>query len=139
MAHPLLQPLLQPLLHPMVRLTMARPGLLADHVQAYTELAASELQCALARWTRLGLLRLGVLCGGVVGCLLAGVALMLWAMLPAALGQNPWVLLAVPLPPFLLAWCCWRIASRPNPVGAFDNLRGQLVADLDLLRHAGAA
>lgn len=72
------------MLHPLLHLIASRPQLLADHAAAYAELVAAEFGAetsALKRQALLGALGIG---GLGVAAVLAGVAVMLWAVLPAA-------------------------------------------------------
>ncbi|MFT3956278.1 MAG: hypothetical protein QM722_18415 [Piscinibacter sp.] len=123
-------------MHPLFRLAAAEPALLADHLQAYGELMSGEALDALGRWRRAALLQLAALASAAVGVTLAGVALMLWAVGGSV--AMPWLLVAVPALPLLLALAC-HIAAR----GAWAQpgstvLREQWAADLALLRGAAA-
>lgn len=128
------------MLHPLVRLFADRPQWLAEHAQAYAELVAAEVGAVSATWKRQALLNAVALCGLAVATVLAGVALMLWAVIPEAQIQAPWALLAAPSLPALLALgCLWAARRLGNPGGAFDSVRRQVQADLTLLREASAA
>ncbi len=126
--------MIQALLHLITR----RPQLLADHAQAYAELVADEWGQTTADWRRRALLSAAALCCVGVTAVLAGVALMLWAMMPAAPGQVTWMLGAVPLAPAAGAWWCLRAARASSLGGAFDNVRRQMSADLQMLREESA-
>lgn len=125
---------LQPLLH----LLSAQPQLLVDHAQAYADLAADELGRSSARWKRRALLQAAALCAALVAAVLAGVALMLWSLVPATQLQSPWVLLATPLPPLALALCCGWAGLAPDRESAWPGLRRQFQADLALWHEASA-
>ena len=128
------------MLHPLVRLIADRPQWFAEHAQAYAELVAAEVGAVSATWKRQAVLNSVALCGLAVAAVLAGVALMLWAVIPAAQIQAPWALLAAPSLPALLALgCLWAARRLGNPGGAFDSVRRQVQADLTLLREASAA
>jgi uncharacterized membrane protein YqjE len=127
-----------PLLQPFLRLISTRPELLGDHAQAYAELFSSELGSAAANLKRRVLLTGLALCGIGVGAVLAGVALMLWAVTPAAQAPALWVLACVPLPPLALAIACLVAANQKGQEKAFDHLRRQAAADLALFRQAGS-
>jgi hypothetical protein len=126
--------------HPLLQLLAVRPQLLADHAEAYGELAKAEFERIAAEWRQSalrGLVGLGALC---VAAGLAGVALMLWASLPALNPAALWVLACVPLPPLALGgWCLF--GPRPEQAGqaAFSSLRAQLRTDLQLLQWGGQA
>lgn len=113
--------------------------LLAAHVRAYGQLAGLELGRELALWRRRALLQLVGAGAALAAAGLGGVALMLWAVVPAAQVQAPWVLWGVPLVPGLVALAClWTGRSRPR-APAFAGVRRQLAADLALLRGARAS
>jgi len=125
-------------LHPALHVLATRPLWLAEHAEAYTELAAAELADAAAQG-RLAVLRAAVgLCALGVAATLAGVALMLWAVMPAAPASTAatwalWVAPAAPLPVALLAWALQHHARQGTP---FAVLRQQWQADMALLRSA---
>lgn len=125
-------------MQPLLRLIAQRPELLVEHARAYAELMAAQTGQACAVWRRqavLGAIGIGLL---VVAVALAGVALMLHAMLPADPQQARWVLAVVPLLP-LLAGLASVAAARQRAEGdAFAALREQLSADLSMLRETGA-
>jgi len=123
------------MIHPLLRLITTEPHLLGDHVEAYAGLVGDEVRRTGAAWTlRLGLYA-AALCLVGVGLVLTGVAVMLWAALPASSFQAPWVLVAVPVVTFVLAGGCVLFARR-NPVeSAFDNVKKQLSADMAMLRE----
>jgi hypothetical protein len=73
-----------------------------------------------------------------VALVLTGVAVMLWAAVPANDIHAPWVLVAVPAITWALAAACFLYA-RSNPVeSAFDNVKKQLSADMAMLREVSA-
>ncbi len=121
-------------MHPLLNLLATRPLLLAEHAQAYAELLAAELPRATAAFKRRALLLALALLGLLAALLLAGVALMLWAVLPALPMQAPWLLVVVPLLPAGGALAC-LIAGQARR-DARGELQRQLSADLALLREA---
>lgn len=126
------------ILHPVFRLAVAQPALLAEHAAAYACLFGEELALGSARLKRRLLCQLAAVFCVTVAAVLAGVAVLLWAM-PSAAGQPPvLVFVAVPAVPLLLAvWLAWLgrdLGPSPNP---FATLGRQLSADADLLRRAG--
>ena len=102
-------------MHPLFHLLATRPQLLADHAEAYAELVAVEVNRMSATWTRLALLNAMALCSLSVALALAGVALMLWAVMPALPAQAPWVLIVVPLLPLAAAVGCLLAMQRGRP------------------------
>ncbi len=125
-------------MQPLLRLIASQPDLLVEHARAYAELVSAQTGQALGAWRRQAVLGATGLCLLGVAAVLGGVALMLWAMLPAVPGQATWALLAVPLPPLVAALACLA-AARHSPDGdAFALVREQVLADLAMLRQAGA-
>lgn len=124
------------MLHPLLRLASRQPQLLADHLQAYSALVASEMGLAATQFKRdLGLRVLGY-GAAAAAALLGAIALMLWAVVPVASMNQPWVLVAVPLLPAALA--CWALsrAKTSETAPAFAHLKRQWAADAALLREA---
>lgn len=124
--------------HALLHLITTRPQLLVDHAQAYAELAGADLDVVTRTWKRQFRLVAAALCGGIVAMVLAGVALMLWAVIPAAQIEAPWALVAAPLLPALMATWCLLAARASGDRQAFGNLKEQVQADLLMLRQAGA-
>lgn len=122
-------------MHPLLRLAVSRPQLLADHAQAYADLAAAEFATASLRWRRRALLRTIAACSLCIAAALAGVAVMLWSVSPATRLDALWTLIAVPLCPLLLAVGCLAAARAGSAGEDFGGMRAQLRADLALLRE----
>lgn len=126
------------MIHPLLRLAATEPHLLGDHVEAYAALVGEEVSKVSTSWlTRAGLY-LAALCFLGVGLVLVGVALLLWAALPASGFQAPWALFVVPLTPFVIAGICVMVARATPMEKAFDTVRKQLNADMAMLREVGA-
>lgn len=125
-----------PLLQPFLRLVSTRPELLGEHAEAYAELIAAETAGASANLKRRVVLMALATCGIGVGTVLVGVALMLWAVMPPGPAPAAWALIAVPLPPFLLAFACLWVARNLGKHTAFSDLRRQLAADVALFSQA---
>lgn len=126
-------------MHPLFHLIATRPHLLAEHAEAYAELVSAEAPRISAAFRRSAcLLVLAVVCLGA-GVILAGVAMMLWATVPEAQVRLPWTLVAVPALPLLAGLLCVLAARRGRERAAFDNLRQQVRADIELLREAALA
>ena len=127
------------MIHPLLRLIATEPQVLGDHVEAYAELVGDEVKKTGSAWG----LRIGLYAAAMglaaIGVVLAGVAVMLWASLPASGFQAPWVLVVVPGVVLLLAVVCVIVAKR-NPIeNAFDNVKKQLNADMAMLREVSAS
>ena len=126
------------MVHPLLRLVATQPQLLLDHAEAYANLLSEEIGHLSGAWKRRALLHALALCSVVVATVLAGVALMLWAIVPFAEMQAPWALVAAPLLPIAVAIGCLAAARQPSNQ-AFDQLRKQLKADMGMLREESAA
>jgi cytochrome c biogenesis factor len=127
------------MIHPLLRLITTEPHLLGDHVEAYAELVGEEVKKTGAAWgLRLALYATALTLGGV-GLVLTGVAVMLWAALPASSFQAPWGLVLVPVVTFVLAAACFLFAHRKPSESAFDNVKKQLSADMAMLREVSVS
>jgi hypothetical protein len=126
------------MIHPLLHLIATRPHLLAEHAEAYAELAADELARSASAWKlRIALQAVGL--GLVaVSAILGGVGLMLWAVTPPAALHAMWALIVAPLAPLVVALGCLARAGKPIESG-FGNLREQMRADLVMLREVSAA
>jgi len=121
---------------PLLYLVATRPQLLVDHAEAYADLASAEVSHASVIWKRRAKLGITAICSFAVAAILAGVAVMLWAVIPGASNKALWFLIATPLLPIGLGTGC-LIATRARPEeGAFEALRQQLKADIAMMREA---
>lgn len=123
-------------MHPLFELLLSRPQLLADHAQAYGALFTEEMgeaRTALQRWA---MWRAITLCSFFSAVILAGMALMLWAMLPGSPVQATWVLLITPLVPLAIGVVCWPLAKKNGEHKFFDQTRTQIGIDKAMLRAA---
>ncbi len=127
------------MLHPLLHLVTSQPQLLAEHAEAYADLFGEELDAASAQWKRKALLSAVALCSVAVAAVLAGVALMLWAVIPPADIHAPWALVAGPLLPLLVAGACLLSARAQPDRAAFDAMRQQVKADVAMLREVSAS
>lgn len=122
------------IVHPIFKVLVRRPELVVDHLSGYAALAQQE-----ASTLGMEVLRRAIAWGiaavsFVVFLVLAGVAVMLGFMQ----GQFHWVLVLAPGAALALAVVSVIIARRNPPPQAFIELRGQLEADAQALRMAGA-
>lgn len=123
--------------HPLLRLIATRPQLLADHVEAYAALVGDEVGRTAAVWKKRTLFGATALCLAGVAAVLGGVALMLWAVTPAAGIHAPWALIAAPaLPAVIALWCA--LEARRAQGDTFAEFRRQVRADFSMLRQASA-
>jgi hypothetical protein len=123
-------------MHPLLHLVIREPNLLAEHAGAYAELLGEEIGTASAQWKRKTLLSAVALCCGGVGAVLAGVALMLWAVVPPESMNAPWALMVAPLVPIGLAVGCWVSAQNNPGPRAFEQMRRQLREDAAMFKEA---
>ena len=117
-------------------LRRSQVDLLADHLDAYADLASAQVRAtrrALA--TRALLVALAGL-SALLALLLAGMALLLWAALSPELLARPWMLLLIPALPALLALgAAWALRSSA-PLAGFGPLREQFSRDAQMLHDA---
>lgn len=125
------------MMHPLLRLLATHPQLLVDHVEAYADLLSEEIGHVSTAWKRRAVLLAVALCSVVVALVLAGVALMLWAVVPFSEMHSPWALVAAPLVPIVITIGC-LVAARQQTTESFDNLRKQVKADMGMLREVSA-
>lgn len=125
-------------MHIFLRLIATRPHLLADHAQAYADLIAADFDDASTAFARRAVLGGAAMMGALVAALLTGVALLLWAVVPATQIHAPWLLIIVPLVPLTACVVCLVALRGSRPTGAFDNLRRQARADMAMLRESSA-
>ncbi len=126
------------MLHPLLHLIATKPQLLADHAQAYAELAAVEVGEFSAAWRRRAVFYAVAAFFLGFAVVLAGVAVMLWSVFPVAQMQAPWALVAVPLVLAGVGAVCLLAGRSHSQAGAFATLREQVKADLLMLREVVA-
>jgi hypothetical protein len=127
------------MIHPLFRLLVSQPELLAEHVEAYSELVAAEIGAVTASWKRRVLLHALSAMMALLGLLFGGTALMLWAAFPAGTINHPWALWAVPAIPLVMAAWAQLAARAPQPEHGARRIREQLAADAAMLRSVGAS
>ncbi len=121
-------------MHPFFKLMVDRPAVITDHVEAYATLAALELSDAVTQ-LRLRALKTAIaLSCAAVAAVLTGAAVMLWAVTPADHLHAPWALWLVPGLPAIIALWCALSARAVGAAPAFSALRGQVRADIEMLR-----
>jgi CBS-domain-containing membrane protein len=126
------------MLHPVFRLAASQPQLLAEHAAGYAGLLAEEMTSSSAHFKRRITLQIVGLLGLMVAAILAGVAVLLWAALPASPLQQPWLLWFTPLLPAVLGAWALLAAKSNNAPPAFATLREQFAQDAALLRRTTA-
>lgn len=126
-------------MHPLLHLIATKPQLLADHAQAYGELLTTEVANLSTAWKRRAVLLVIALSSAGVSCVLAGVALMLSALMPAATAHALVVLIMVPLLPLALCVGCLFAVRSQRDGAALENVRQQFKADIAMLREASSS
>lgn len=128
-----------PLIHPLFRLIASRPHMIADHVEAYSDLVAEEMSAMATGWKRKAVLGIVAVACGAVAISLGGIAIMLWAAMPHETMPAPWVLLVVPgLPALGATGCVIAIVSMAHDRG-FKSIREQFAADAAMLREVSSS
>jgi hypothetical protein len=123
------------MIHPLFRLLVSEPQMLAEHVEGYAELVAEEVGAATERLKRRVLLHAVSVVAILVAVLLASMALLLWAAIPLENMRAPWVLLAAPTAPALLAaWAHFAAQARSPNSDGLSAIREQLAADAAMLK-----
>ena len=122
------------LVHPIFKVQVRRPELVVDHLSGYAALAQQEASTLGAEVLRRAIAWGVAAAAFIVFLMLAGVAVMLGFMH----GQFHWVLVLAPAAALVLAIAALTMARKSLPTQAFVELRGQLEADAQALRMAGA-
>ena len=122
------------LVHPIFKVLIRRPELVIDHFSGYAALAQQEASTLGSEMLRRAIAWGVAAAAFIVFLMLAGVAVMLGFML----GEFHWVLVLAPGVSLALALVAMTLARKSLPTQAFVELRGQLEADAQALRMAGA-
>ena len=122
--------------HPALLVFAKKPDLLADHVEAYSDLIATSLKAMLSTWRRRIVFEAAMIFCIFLSAIFTGVAAMLWGANGGVVTHVAWLLLAVPAAPLVLAIVLWLLASKLS-YGAheLDAIKAQVRADLALLRE----
>ena len=125
--------------HPLIRLLASKPHLLAQHLGGYADLAAAQAAEAAQALQRRLMIGAALAAFMLVGVVMAGMAVLLIAVVPLSAMPAPWLLLAAPALPLLAAAVLgWKLRSHPWKWSSAD-WRAQFMADLQLLDEAGTA
>jgi hypothetical protein len=122
------------MIHPLFRLIASEPQMLADHVEAYSDLVSEEVASAAAKWKRQAISAAIIVVCAIVTAVLAGVSVMLWAVTPPDNIHSPWLLFIAPLIPALVAVWAWFSAKSGDDGQGFAAIKAQLAADAAMLR-----
>ena len=123
------------LVHPIFKVLVRRPELVVDHLSGYAALAQQEASTLGAEVLRRAIAWGVAAAALIVFMMLAGVAVMLGFMQ----GEFSWVLVLAPGVALAVSLVAVGVARTPLPSQAFVELRGQLEADAQALRTAGAS
>jgi hypothetical protein len=122
------------LVHPIFKVLVRRPELVVDHLSGYAALAQQEASTLGGEVLRRAIAWGVAAAALIVFLMLAGVAVMLGFMF----GEFRWVLVIAPGVTLAIAIGAMSMARKSLPTQAFVELRGQLEADAQALRMAGA-
>ena len=118
------------MIHPFFTKLVTQPGLFAEHIAAYADLASAEVRRFGAVWQR----RVVLAAACAVATVLAiGVSAMA-GLFAAALAWD-----AMPACLWLLALCFGVAAWRAKTEPMFSLVRSQMAVDIELLHTAGQA
>ncbi|MFM2345522.1 MAG: hypothetical protein RL654_275 [Pseudomonadota bacterium] len=122
--------------HPLLTLLARRPDLLADHLDAYADLASAQVRVIRQALWRRAMLSAVVALSALLALLLAGMALLLWAALSPEVLARPGMLALIPALPALLALAAaWALRSS-EPLAGLGVLREQFARDTQMLQDA---
>jgi hypothetical protein len=110
----------------LLRLLTQRPDLLLTHVQSYIEVFRQDGSLLVSFWRRKLLCYTVALMLIAVGLALAGVATMLWAVVPET---AQWILLAVPAAMFLMSLVFWLAARAGGESPGFARCASEWESD----------
>jgi hypothetical protein len=122
------------MIHPIFSVLVKRPELVMDHVAGYAALVQEEASTVGGEVAKRAIAWGVAVLGLVVFLVLAGVAIMLGAMM----NEFHWALLVAPGAALLLSVVAWTVARQRLPAKAFSELKAQLDADAQALRAVGA-
>lgn len=123
-------------MHPLVELVLARPRLIVEHAEAYAGLVGEETDRLSRRWRTRLLLGCAALACLTSAATLAGVALLLAALMPGPAALSGTLLVGVPLVPLLAGLGCLARLALAGRDPAPAELAVQWQADLQMLREA---
>ena len=125
------------MIHPLFITLAQHPTLFTEHADAYADLARAEWQGVTGQLKSRALTWVVTAVLGLVGLLLLGTSLLLWAAVPLASMPMPWLLWAVPAVPLVGAGVFAGVAATRSPPPAFEALRAQWAQDLATLKILG--
>jgi hypothetical protein len=120
--------------HPIISVLVSRPELVMDHVAGYAALAREEASTVGQEVAKRAIAWGAVLFAILTFLILAGVAIMLGAVLQT----FHMALVLVPGAALAAALLAWGMARQRLPEKAFGELKAQIEADAEALRAIGA-
>ena len=126
------------MIHPLLKVLIAKPDLIAEHVAGYGQLVAAQAGAAAVQLRVKAILGAVALVGLVLGVGFGGVALLLFGVVPLADMPHAWLLVVVPGIPLVAAIVCAVMIVKQPASWSLDAVRAQLAADAALLREASA-
>ncbi len=127
------------MIHPLLQLIATKPHLLGGHIHAYAELVGAEVDKTSKMWISRAVYYVAAALLLLLGLVFTGVALMLWAVVPADNMNTPWLLFLVPVVPLACGAFCFFSARSQPAQSTFETVKQQLNADLSMLREVSAA
>lgn len=125
------------MIHPLFITLAKQPTLFTEHADAYADLALAEWEGVTAQLKSRALIWGVTAVLSLVGLMLLGTSLLLWAVVPLASMPMPWLLWVVPGVPLVGAGvCAWAAATRRD-APAFETLRAQWAQDMATLKILG--
>lgn len=119
------------MLPPLLKIIINEPGLLSEHLEAYSQLLIKDVTLWRASLKRQ--MKWKMVLGGnlVLFLLLSGIAIMLWG----ATQTTHWSLIVIPLIPLFFAIVSALMLSRKDTVREpFVTLKKQLCSDIQMLK-----
>lgn len=127
------------MIHPFFTKLATQPGLFAEHVAAYAELATAEVREFGSAWQTRAMLGAVAAAAAVIAIVLSAIAGMFAAAIAWEGMPAPWVLVVVPSVFWLIAIGCALYAWRLKVAPMFSLVREQVAVDIELLNRAGKA
>lgn len=126
------------MIHPVLRVIATNPQLLVDHAEAYAGLVSEEVEKTAASMKHRIVFKAAAAVLALLAVTFAGIALMLYAVSSASAIHAPWLLIATPALPAVVAVVLALVSNRDDGA-AFAQLKQQLARDMAMVREAGKA
>lgn len=117
---------------PLLKIIFNEPGLIAEHVEAYSHLLSKDAHLWQASVKRQFFLKLIMGSNFFLTLLFAGIALMIWG----ATNNTHWSLVVVPLVPFVVAiGAAFMLANKDLTRAPFAATKHQLSTDMRMFKE----